>query len=81
MQKRAKKQNLHYHISSLIFAVMNLAYTKFSQQKCRDLLSDIYSVTDKAFGLLVIYNTHQVWKDKEEMKRQGNKGNTIKQRK
>ena len=66
---------------SRILAAINPTYSKFSQQKCRDLLSDIYSVTDKAFGLLVIYNKHQVWKDQEEMKRQGNKGKTIKKRK
>ena len=45
-----------------------------------NLLGDIYSVTDEAFGLLVIYNKHQVWKDQEETKRQGNKGQTIKKR-
>ena len=45
------------------------------------MLSDMYSVTDEAFGLLVIYNKHQVWKDQEEMKRQRNKEKTIKKRK
>ena len=70
----------HYYISRMLAAIFP-TYTTFSQQKSRDLLSDIYSVTDKAFGLLVIYNKHQVWKDQEEMKRQGNKGKTIKKRK
>ena len=45
------------------------------------MLSDIYNVIDKAFGLLVICNKHQVWKDQEVMKIQGNKRKRIKKRK
>ena len=77
---RTDNDEFKYYISWIVAAI-NLTCTKFSQRKCRDLLSDIHSVTDKAFGLLVIYNEHQVWKDQEEMKRQGNKGKTIKKRK
>ena len=73
--QRTDTNEFHYYMSR-IPAATNLTYTKFSQQKCRDLLGDIYSVTDKAFGLLVIYNQHQVWKDQEETKRQENKGKT-----
>ena len=65
----------------LTLAAIYLTYTKFSQQKYRDLLSDFYSVTDEAFRLLVIYNKHQVWKDKEEIKRHRNEGKIIKNRK
>ena len=45
--------------------------------KCRELISDIYSVTDKAFGLLVIYNEHHVWKEQEVMQQNGRKGTMI----
>ena len=44
------------YYTSQILAAINPTCTKFSLQKCRDLLSDICSVTDEAFGLLVIYN-------------------------
>ena len=62
-------------------AAINPTYSKFSQRKCRDLISEIYSITDEAFGLLVIYNEHQVWMDQEEMKMNGDKGKMIKKRK
>ena len=47
----------HYYISRMLAAIFP-TYTTFSQQKSRDLLSDIYSVTDEAFELLFIYNKY-----------------------
>ena len=36
------------------------------------------SVTDEAFGLLVIYNEEHVWKEQEVTKQNGRKGTMIK---
>ena len=77
---RSDNTEFHYYINR-IMAAINPTYRKFSQRKCRDLISEIYSITDEAFGLLVIYNEHQVWMDQEEMKMNGDKGKMIKKRK
>ena len=37
-------------------------------------MSEIYSVSDEAYGLLVIYNEHHMWKEQEVMKKNGRKG-------
>ena len=55
---RSNNTEFHCYISR-IMAAINPTYSKFSQRKCRDLISEIYSITDEAFGLLVIYNEHQ----------------------
>ena len=77
---RSDNTEFHYYINR-IMAAINPTCSKFSQRKCRDLISEIYSITDEAFGLLVIYNEHQVWMDQEEMKMNGDKGKMIKKRK
>ena len=56
---RSNNTEFHYYINR-IMAAINPTCSKFSQRKCRDLISEIYSITDEAFGLLVIYNEHQV---------------------
>ena len=60
---------------------INPTYNKFGHKKCRELIGDIYSVTDEAYGLLVIYNKHHVWKKQKVIKRNGVKDAMIKKQK
>ena len=61
---RSNNDKFDYFINQMQSA-MNLTYNKFGHKKCRELISDIYSVTNEAYGLLVIYNEHHVWKEQE----------------
>ena len=61
-----------------MLSAINPTYNKFGQKKCRELISDIYSVTDEAYELLVIYNEHHMWKEQEVMTQYGVKGTMIK---
>ena len=61
-----------------MLSAINPTYSKFGCKKCRELISDIYSVMDEAYGLLVIYNEHHVWKEQEVMKQNCVKGTVIK---
>ena len=55
--------------------------TKFEDRKHKELISQIYSVSDEAFGLMIVHNEHHVWLEQEEMMTQSLKGNKIKKRK
>lgn len=77
---RTDNEDFEYYIHRVLPAI-NPTNSKFNQRKCKDLISKIYSISDEAFGLTVIYNEYQVWKDQEEMKKRGEKGKMIKKRK
>ena len=74
---RSNNEEFEYFISQMLSAI-NLTFNKFGYRKGRELISEIYSVADEAFGLLVIYKEHNVWKEQEIMKQNGRKGTMIK---
>ena len=41
----------------------------FNQRKHKETIGEIFSITDEAYGLLIIYNEHHVWKSQDEAKR------------
>ena len=59
-----------YFISRILPAV-NPSKSKFNERKGRTLIGEMFSVTDEAFGLMIIYNEHHVWEEQEEAKRRG----------
>ena len=61
-----------------MLSAINPIFNKFGYRKGRELISEIYSVIDETFGLLVIYNEHHVRKEQEIMKQNERKGTTIK---
>lgn len=75
-----ENKEFHYFIQRILSAI-NPMKSRFVERKCKDLVSKIYSITDEAFGLLIIYNEHHLWMDQEEMKKQGDKGTKMRKRK
>ena len=61
-----------YFVSRILPAI-HPAKNKFYQRKHYELISTIYEVSDKAFGLLVIYNEHMVWKDQVDRQKKRRK--------
>ena len=74
---RSNNEEFDYFRSQML-SVINPAFNKFGYRQGRELLSEIYSITDEAFGLLVIYNEHHMWNEQEVMKQNGRKGTMIK---
>ena len=58
----ANNEEFYYFLSRILSAI-NPACSNFRQRKQTDLISDIFSVTDEAFGLIVIYNEYHVWEN------------------
>ena len=58
---RSNNEESDYFISQML-STINPTFNKFGHRKGRELISEIYCVTDEAFGLLVIYNEHHEWK-------------------
>ena len=54
-----------------ILAVSNPNVNKYKERKYKDLISDIYTVADEAFGLLIIYNKCHVWRKQDKQIKRG----------
>lgn len=65
-------EDFYYFVTRILTAI-NPTNNYFEQRNHNELLSDIFSVTDEAFALLVIYNEHDVWNYRRERKL----GNTV----
>ena len=61
-------KEFNYFLSRIVQAI-NPTKTMYSQRKHKERIGEIFSVTDEAFGLLIIYNEHHVWKSQDEAKR------------
>ena len=44
-----------------ILPVSNPSINRYNERNGKDLISEIYTVADEAFGLLIIYNECHVW--------------------
>ena len=51
--------------------------TKFGEKCTEKLVSDIYTVSDEAYGLLVLYNYREVWDQQQVLKNEGRKGKDL----
>eukprot|EP00957_Ditylum_brightwellii_P196071 14938758-Ditylum_brightwellii.AAC.1 len=51
-----------YDLVTRILSAINPANSNVRQKKKKGLISGIFSLTDEAFGLMVIYNKYDVWK-------------------
>ena len=69
----ADNEDFYYFLCHILSAI-NPACSNFKQRKTTDLISDIFSVTDEAFGLMVIHNEYHVWEDIRSRKA-GSSGN------
>ena len=54
--------------------------TKFGEKCTEKLVSDIYTVSDEAYGLLVLYNYKEVWDKQQELKNGGARGKALRQK-
>eukprot|EP00957_Ditylum_brightwellii_P057132 4329415-Ditylum_brightwellii.AAC.1 len=66
----ANNEDFCYFVTRILSAI-SPANNNFKQRKDKDLISDTFSVIDKAFGLMIIYNEHDVWKNQRERKLDG----------
>jgi hypothetical protein len=49
-------------------SAINPTNSNFKQRKERHLLSDIFTIADEAFALVLIYNEHHVWVNQQRRK-------------
>ena len=60
-----------------LLAKVNAQRTKFKTLKSNKLISEIFTPSDEAFGLLVIENEHDGWEEQYRKKKQGLKGKDL----
>jgi len=65
-----------YFVTRLL-ARITPSRTNFRKQKHKKLLSEIFTVTDEAFVLFVLYNEMHVWLEQIEDKKQKKKGREL----
>ena len=53
----------YYHFVTRILSAVNPIVNNFRGRKERELLSDIFSVSDEAYALMIIYNEYHVWEN------------------
>ena len=51
-----------------ILSAINPGVTNFNTRKSRELISDIFTVSDEAFGLMMIHNEYRVWVEQKKIK-------------
>ena len=51
--------------------------TKYKYQKGGKLVSEIFTVSDEAFALFVLYNEHHVWLAQDKLMQEGKKGSEL----
>ena len=78
--RKAASDEFTYFFTRILSAI-NQSRSKFEDRKHKELISQIYSVMDEAYGLMIIHNEHHVWLEQEEMMKQGLTGQKIKKRK
>ena len=66
----ADNEDFYYFLTRILSAI-NPANNNFKQRKDKELINDIFLVTDEAFGLMIIYNEHNEWKNQRERKLNG----------
>ena len=57
-----------YYFVHRILPAINPGSNNFRQRKTTDLISDIFTVTDEAFGLILLHNEYHVWEDQQGRK-------------
>eukprot|EP00536_Pseudo-nitzschia_multiseries_P016195 jgi/Psemu1/45294/gm1.45294_g len=50
-----------YYFVTCILAGISPSRNRFKKSKETELMSDIFSVSDEAFGLMILHNEHHVW--------------------
>ena len=65
-----------YFVTRLL-ARITPSRTNFRKQKHKKLLSEIFTVTDEAFGLFVLYNEWHIWVEQIEDGKKGKKGRDL----
>ena len=79
--KDGKNEEFDYFIDRIMAAMYPRIGRQFSEKKDRCLISDVYTVHDKAYALLVIYNEIDVWNMQATKMESGKKGTNIRKRK
>ena len=67
----ATNEEFYYFITRILPAI-NPGKSNFRQRKEKDLISDIFTVADEAFGMILLHNEYHVWEDQQERKGQDN---------
>jgi hypothetical protein len=72
-----ENKELDYFVTRIMPA-MNPGVSKFATRKHVDLISDMYTVADEAYGLLILHNEHHIWEKQVLMIKSGAKGKHLK---
>lgn len=66
----ADNEEFYYFVTRIMSAI-NLVGTNVKQKKATELISDIFSVTDEAFALMIIDNEYSNWEKQKQRKLDG----------
>eukprot|EP00536_Pseudo-nitzschia_multiseries_P015769 jgi/Psemu1/43790/gm1.43790_g len=58
-----------YYFVTRILAGISPSHNKFKHSKETELISDIFLVSDEAFGLMILHNEHHVWVNNRDRKK------------
>eukprot|EP00536_Pseudo-nitzschia_multiseries_P013732 jgi/Psemu1/36165/gm1.36165_g len=58
-----------YYFVTRILAGISPSHNRFKQSKETELISDIFLVSDEAFGLMILHNKHHVWVNNRDRKK------------
>eukprot|EP00536_Pseudo-nitzschia_multiseries_P015792 jgi/Psemu1/43854/gm1.43854_g len=58
-----------YYFVTRILAGISPSHNRFKQSKETELITDIFLVSDEAFGLMILHNGHHVWVNNRDRKK------------
>ena len=67
------KNEVFDYFARQILLVSNPSFNRYNERCGNELISEIYTVPDEAFGLLIIYNECHVWQKQVEQKKRKEK--------
>lgn len=74
--RRKNTPEFEYFTTKLLHRI-GVNRIQFEKKKRTNCLSDIFTVEDEAFGLLVLSNEYKNWKKQRELKASGKRGNSL----
>ena len=63
----ARNKEFNYFVTRILPAI-NPTFSDFRRQKGTKLLSEMFTITDEAFGLIMLYNEYNVWDMQQQFK-------------
>ena len=69
-----ENEDFYYFVTRILSSICPIQ-RDYSNRKVKFLISDIFTVTDEAFALMMLHNEYHVWVNQVEQERNGGDGN------